>query len=391
MINKLLISMILLVMLLIPTKVSAANGIRVVDSNTKIEFPTQLTFNLKADSPTPINLVRLRYQIDKATYAPSYAEAWPEIQAGNSISTTWAWDMRKSGLPPGAKITYWWVIQDTDGNQLTSPKETVHFNDTRYKWQTVSDKMITISWYRGDRQFASELLEAAINARTRLEEDTGVKLDKPVTLYIYANYLDLRGSIVASEEWTGGVAYAGFNIISIGIAPDNLDWGKDAVAHELGHLITHQVTASPFGSGLPPWLDEGLAMHAEGSQGDSDKGALRKAIQDGTIATLKSLSSPFSANPREAFYAYAQSQSVIEYLIQNFGKNKIGNLLILLNDGTSMDDALLQIYEFDLEGLDEAWMDWLMRSSEKESAGQRQDTARQNQMSLLPLCARATA
>ena len=82
--------------------------------------------------------------MDKITYAPSYAEAWPEIQAGKSISTTWAWDMRKGSLPPGARVTYWWVIEDITGNRLTSPKETVYFEDTRYKWQKVSEKMITI-------------------------------------------------------------------------------------------------------------------------------------------------------------------------------------------------------------------------------------------------------
>ena len=190
-------------------------------------------------------------------------------------------------------------------------------------------------------------------------------LDKPVSLYIYANYADLRGSIVAPEEWTGGVAYAGFNIISIGISPNNLDWGKEAVAHELGHLITHQVTVSPYGSGIPPWLDEGLAMHAEGPQSDSDKGALKKAIEDGTVATLQSLSSPFSADAKEAFYAYAQSRSVIEFLVDNFGKNKINDLLVLLNDGYSMDDALKKIYGFDLDGLDQAWMDWLMGNGKK--------------------------
>src|SRR5208337_62922 len=110
-----------------------------------------------------------------------------------------------------------------------------------------------------------------------------------------ATYADLRGSIVAPQEWTGGLAYFAFNIIAIGISPDNLDWGKEALSHEMGHLVTHQVTISPYVSELPPWLDEGLAMHAQGPQSDSDKAALRTAIADGTIATLETLSSPFSA------------------------------------------------------------------------------------------------
>ncbi len=213
-----------------------------------------------------------------------------------------------------------------------------------------------------------QILKAAVDARTRLEGDTGVVLDKPVSIYIYANYEDLRGSIVAPEEWTGGVAYAGFNIISIGISTNNLDWGKGAVAHEMGHLITHHVTNSPYAADLPPWLDEGLAMHAQAIQSDSDKGALRKAISDGTIATLRTLSSPFSADPKEAFYDYAESQSVIEYMTSSFDKNKINNLLVQLNNGNTMDDALMKVYGFDLDGLDKAWMDWLMAEPAKKGA-----------------------
>ncbi len=294
--RKILIIGVLLLVLLIPANVSAAGDIKLLNSTTKIDFPNLLTFNIKAASSATITRIRLRYEVDKMTYAPAFAEAWPDFQPGKSISTSWDWDMRKGSLPPGAKITYWWIIEDNSKNRLTTPKETLSFDDTRNKWQKTSDNKITVFWYQGSPSFAGDLLKAAVDAGNKLGKDTGVYLDKPVSLYIYANYQDLRGSIVAPEEWTGGVAYAGFNIISIGISPNNLEWGKKAVAHELGHLITHQVTVSPYGATIPPWLDEGLAMHAEGEQGNSDKEALVKAIEDGRLATLQSLSSPFSAD-----------------------------------------------------------------------------------------------
>ena len=354
--RTILIIILSLIVLLTPARAAAAGDIKLVKSGTENEFPNLLTFNVSAEGPAQIDRIRLRYEVDKLTYAPSFAEAWPDIQPGKNVSASWSWDMRKGSLPPGAKITYWWVIEDDAGNRLTTPKETLSFDDTRYKWQKVGDSKISIFWYQGSRSFADELLKAAQDAAAQLGKDTGVYIERPVSLYIYANYRDLRGSIVAPEEWTGGVAYAGYNIISIGISPNNLDWGKKAVAHELGHLITHQVTVSPYGATIPPWLDEGLAMHAEGEQSDSDKGALVKAIADGRLATLQSLSSPFPADAQETFYAYAQSQSVVEYIINTFGKDKLNHLLVLLNDGNTMDDALLKTYNFDLNGLDEAWI-----------------------------------
>jgi hypothetical protein len=367
MIRKILVTILLLLIMLIPGKVFAAGDIQITDAGTKIDFPNLLTFNISARSSAPISRVRLLYEVDKVNYAPAFAESWPIIQPGTQISASWSWDMRKGSLPPGAKITYWWIIQDDAGNRFTSAKETVIFDDTRYKWKQVTNKMITINWYKGDNDFANQLLEAAVEARDRLEQDAGVILDKPVDIFIYASYLDLRGSIVAAEEWTGGVAYAGFNIISIGIATNNLDWGKGAVAHEIGHLITHQVTSSPYGANIPPWLDEGLAMHAEGPQSDSDKAGLKEAIDNGTLSTLKTLSSPFPADPKEASYAYAKSQSVVEYIANNFAKSKIDDLLITLNSGKSMDEALMKVYNFDLNGLDQAWEVWLKAQAESKA------------------------
>ena len=364
--RKIFALLILISLLLIPANVSATGNIKVINSGTEIDFPGSLTFNIKAESSSTISRIRLRYEVDKMTYAPAFAEAWPEFTPANGVSTTWVWDMRKGSLPPGARVSYWWVIEDNSGNKLTTEKKIVSFDDTRYKWQKASENKVAIYWYQGSRSFAEDLLRASLDAINRLGQDTGAYLEKPVSLYIYANYQDLRGSMVTTEEWTGGVAYAGFNIISIGVSPSNLDWGKKAVAHELGHLVTHQITFSPYGAGLPTWLDEGLAMHTEVEQSKSDQEALIKTIDRGTISTLRSLSSPFSANSEEAYYAYAQSQSVVEYLINNYGKGKISELLLLIRDGYTMDDALVKVYGFDLKGLDEAWIEYMMSQESRK-------------------------
>jgi hypothetical protein len=358
--RKLYIVLLLLLICMFPSGVSAAVGnIKLLESSTEADFPNLLTFNIRAESTAPITRIRLRYEVEKKIYAPTFAEAWPEFQPAKNVKASWSWDMRKGILPPGAVVTYWWVIEDNSGNRLVTPKKSLAFDDTRYKWQKVSDQNINIYWYKGGSSFGSDLLESAIDAKERLERDTGAILDKPIYVYIYANYSDLRGSMVAPDEWTGGVAYRGFTIISIGISPNNLFWGKKAVAHELGHLLTQQIAVSPYGELRPYWLDEGLAMHAEGEQSKADMKDLQKVIADGRIATLRSLTSPFPASPEEAFYAYAQSQSVIEYLINSYGKEKINQLLVMLDDGYSLDEALTGVYGFDLNGLDDAWLKYM--------------------------------
>ena len=141
-------------------------------------------------------------------------------------------------------------------------------------------------------------MAAAQQALARLAEDTGAYLEKPVKIYIYANAQDLQGAMIYPQEWTGGVTFTRYGIIAIGIAPTNLDWGKRAIAHELTHLVIHQMTFNPYND-LPTWLDEGLAMYTEGQLEPEFATYLKKAIAENSLISVRSLSSPFSAYAEE--------------------------------------------------------------------------------------------
>lgn len=368
MIKKLLIISLMALISLFPVQAGATDDIRLVSSTTRADFPFALTFNIKAESNAPISRIRLRYTVDKRTYAPAYAEAWPKFTPSQSVSASWTWDMRTALTPPGAEITYWWVIEDSAGNMLTTSREKVSFDDDRYKWQKISSDMISLYWYNGNKDFAEDLLHAAVEAADLLGDDTGTPLQEPVEIYIYASYDDLRGSMVDTEEWTGGVNYTDFNVISIGVSTSMLDWGKKAIAHELGHAVTHQVLTSPYSAFLPTWLDEGLAMHAEGKQTADTQKALIKAVKNNSLATLKSLSGPFPADAKETAYAYAQSQSVVEYMLDKYGNDSIHEMLLYFNEGHTIDEALQKVCGLNTEGLDDAWRQHMLSLSDKASS-----------------------
>jgi hypothetical protein len=165
--------------------------------------------------------------------------------------------------------------------------------------------------------------------------------------------------MVYSQEWTGGRAYVEYGIITIGIPTNQLEWGKGALAHELGHMVTHQITYSPYGYVLPTWLDEGLAMYAEGKPDPYLESVLEKAIKQNNLISVRSLASPFSAIPDEAYLSYAESHSIVSFLIQNYGSDKMLQLLNLFKDGRTYDEALVQVYGFDEDGLDTLWQQYI--------------------------------
>jgi len=344
---------------LAPFPAQAQGGLTILDSPTQAEFPSRLIFSLSASSAVDITDIRLHYEVDRTGFARITSEVYIEFVPGRLIDTEWAWDMRKTGgLPPGANVDYWWTVEDARGERVETPRARVRFDDLRYPWQSLKEDEVTLYWYQGDKSFVQEVMAAAQQALVRLAEDTGAHLEKPVTIYLYSSSRDLRGAMIYPQEWTGGRAFTRFGTIAIGISPGSLLWGQRAIAHELAHLVIHQMTLNPY-SDLPTWLDEGLAMYAEGTLDLQFAAQLNEAIAEGSLISVRSLSSPFSAHAEEAVLSYAQSYSLAEFLIASYGQTKMLELLNTFREGSSYDAALKKVYGFDTEGLDTLWRDYV--------------------------------
>ena len=342
-----------------PGLTSAQNELTILDSSVQADFPHRLDFTLAAESGVEITDIRLHYRVDRMSFAQVTSEVYIDFMPATAVSTSWSLEMvRIGGLPPGSSVEYWWTVVDAEDNKVATAPVRVLFDDNRYAWQSLTEGKVTLYWYGGDRSFAQELMAAAQQALEWLGDYTGAELEKPVKLYIYANARDLQGSMIYPQEWTGGVAFTRYGIMAIGISPDNLDWGKRAIAHELTHLVVSQVTLNPY-SDLPTWLDEGLAMHSEGPLEPVFIAWLDRAIAENSLISVQSLSSPFSAYAEEASLSYAQSYSLVEFLVGSYGQSKMFELLNAFRGGSTYDGALEGVYGFDMDGLDALWQDWL--------------------------------
>jgi len=357
----------LILAILSPGLVQAQDELTILGSSAGVEFPSRLNFNLSARSNVNITDIRLCYTVDRTSFARITSEAYIEFMPSTNVDVSWALEMVKiSGLPPGSSLEYWWAVEDASGKKVETAPVRVQFDDIRYAWRSLTQGKVTIYWYNGDDSFARELMAATQQALGRLAEDTGAYLEKPAKLYIYANADDLKGSMIYPQEWTGGVAFTRYSIMAIGIAPGEIDWGKTTIAHELTHLVINQMTLNPYNS-LPNWLDEGLAMYTEGMLGPEFTFYLTRAIAENSLISVQSLSSPFSAYAEEAYLSYAESYSLVEYLITSYGQGKMLELLNTFRQGSSYDAALQTVYGFDMDGLDSLWRDYV--TEKYQSAG----------------------
>lgn len=337
------------------------DGFEVTLIEPEVEFPHTISFDIEVAAAADISRITLEYQVQKMNVFPVTSVTFPLFQPGKRVTAAWTWDMRQTGgLPPGTDLSYWWTFEDADGHAAQTTPAGISFDDERHSWHRLSRSGLNLFWYQGTDSFAEQLMVSAEQALDRLADDTGAELQDGADIYIYADANDLRSAMVYPQEWTGGVAYTEYHTIAIGISPGDLAWGKRAMVHELAHLAVQQATFSGYGVSLPTWLEEGIAMYTEGELSSQFQTILNSAIAGNNLFTVKSLCSPFPADPDSAYIAYAQSYSIVEYLItERGGQAGMLDLLNAFKQGSGYVEALDQVYGFDIIQLNTLWRDYV--------------------------------
>ena len=318
-------------------------------------FPETATFQLSIQHPVDITSVVLEYGNEQQTCGEVIAKAFPQFSPGKNVDAEWTWEMVQSGsLPPGAQLWWRWRLTDANGDEIVTDTQTATWLDDIHSWQTVSGGQLNLHYYGIERAFAQEMLDAGLAGMERNKQDAGLTTDSPINLYVYPQYKDMKDAILYEPSWTGGLAFPEQNIVILGTSGGDGDWDKDTVVHELTHVVVGHFTFSCLGYPAH-WLDEGLAVYSEGPLAAQFQAPLDQAIRDNNLLNLRILSGSFAEASDKADLSYGESYSIVKFLIDTYGQDKMTDLLVLYRDGITTDQALLQTYGFDIDGLEDAW------------------------------------
>ena len=128
---------------------------------------------------------------------------------------------------------------------------------------------------------------------------------------------------------------------------------KGTISHELTHVLVHRATeGTPLS--VPLWLNEGLAEFGNIDQGISYDRYLEWAIDTNRTTPFESLT-VFPGDPNLTLVAYGQSRSLIEFMIDKWGREKMVELMSGYNGGLRFEAALVATYGVGTRGLDEMW------------------------------------
>ena len=336
--------------------ISSANGDSITVLNQTIEshFPDGIKFYLEATGPDTIDDIRVYFK--KMGQAGDSGYRIVNFENGTYISGESIILSNKDNqyIAPGTRIEYYYDIRDVTGRVLKTDPEVYTYLDHRHKWSTVTDGTITV-FYFGEESLekAEQILDICKATLDQMGPILGIQPTHPLHIVTYEDYSDMeialpfRSNTVAESLVTQGIAFADERTLLIYTANNFVGTTK----HEFTHLLVGDAAGRAYNR-VPLWLNEGLAEYA--NTDGSYQSYLRSAIRTGDLLPLWQRET-FSGTPRDMMIGYGQGESVVQFMIDEYGTEKIASLLANLQSSYAIDSALESSHGFDQYGLDSRW------------------------------------
>jgi Tol biopolymer transport system component len=218
-------------------------------------------------------------------------------------------------------------------------------NKIQYKdlqWEILNTPHFEIYFYKGEESFAVRAALLLEDGYQMLSNKLQTTLPWKVPIILYASHNDFQQTNVSSSlipEGVQGFAEPGRKRIVLPFNESFYAFRHTAV-HELAHVFTFNIVynrlldnvfARSYLFPIPLWIAEGVAEYLSvGWDADSDM-FIRDAVIYDYIMDLDFVS---------GYYVYKEGQSVFNYIADNYGREKILEILNVLATSRSGDAAL---------------------------------------------------
>lgn len=197
------------------------------------------------------------------------------------------------------------------------------------------------------------VLKELSGAYTEFARRLGGSPEQPISVVLKAGE---RLSEDGVPLWADGV-----NDGEIRVPVQGLAEPSPRLLRVLRHELAHSFIAARTGGNCPVWLQEGVSQWLEGGDpGREDARLAALARRDG-LASLVTLEGPFDElGTTEADLVYAQSLSVVNFILVNSGEAGLVRLLAALGDRLPSEEAIPVALALSYPELQKAWADSLL-------------------------------
>ena len=335
--------------------VAQGDDIRILSASVVSEFPEGMRYSIEVEGENEIEEISVRLKVGRnQNTAYEYFESDQATLVESELF--WRTGIRGRYIPPGTIITYYFLIKDTEGNELaTEPAEFI-YHDARFEWEEVTEGPVSVAYHGPVRRRAEIVLEAITDTIAFMGPLMGADTEAPIRVTMYNNVKEMLealppgSSTIRRELITEGQAFTDIGTLLV------LGGGRGATgtaSHELTHILNHRAGDSIIRR-IPSWLDEGLAEYGNVAPGFSYDIALEFAL--GTDRLLPITSMPvLPGDPEDVIIFYGQARSIVEFMIAAYGRAAMRELLAVFREGVNMDDAIEQVYGISRIELENQW------------------------------------
>lgn len=346
--------------------VRAQGPIQVTDTSYNVEIAKRITFRLNAASTADIIKAELVVRFPGTAAAGS--RLFPKFTPAQKVETEAVWNLDRDlvgvpggYLPPGAQGTYSWHIQDAAGNVLDTPAAPFRVDDARFAWQKLENDRFTVYWYEGGDAFGKRIFDRLNQTIDRIEQVIGAHLQSKIQVFVYADDLAFQSILSpghSNTEFVGATPVHEFGVMLVKSAPEDLQFAIVAAPHELVHMVIDQELGAGLGQlTMPLWMNEGLASYYEYDPPKMEERyqtRLESAIQNDELLRLRNYANTRPNGYDEGLLLYGQGYSVVEFILQEFGQDKLARIFDAFKR-SSADDAFMQVLGVNQDGLENLW------------------------------------
>jgi tetratricopeptide (TPR) repeat protein len=237
------------------------------------------------------------------------------------------------------------TVHQRDGYDVTAYN--LHsLHGTMQKFQTLTNADFVLRMSPAEAAlYGGRALALLDRAKNRLTEKYGIELAAPTFIEIFPEQKDFAVRTFGMPDNPGFLGVCFGRVVtanspaSQGGSPAN--W-EAVLWHEFCHVVTLQMTKNK----MPRWLSEGISVYEElqanPSWGQTMNPRYREMVLGDDLKPVSELSSAFLSPKSDLHvqFAYYQSSLVIEYLVSQFGFEKLKAILRDLGEGVNINDAI---------------------------------------------------
>lgn len=311
-------------------------------------FPGPVTFRAEASSSVA-DIVAMRLRLAIASNGNNSTIRFP-IDPASKVTTELQLPPR---YPAGVDFRVSVEAEDARGNQSSTPEQPFWLADTRQTWQRIQEGPLTVHYYGNRLETARRVLAGARYSVAVAGGLLGTEL-APFSVVLYEPPEDASGAQTSNQNVIGirSVAYADYGLVHV----VNRAGGSPEITarHETTHMLVRWTVRGV--SRIPAWLNEGFAVWSEGVTQPFYRRRLEAWIQREDPPSLRTLIA-FPTELEANSDGYVQGASVVQYLLDTYGHERLRTLFHSLGEG---DEAALQLaYGLTVDGLDAAWRESL--------------------------------